>query len=65
VLGVDNFTETTVTFKARFKTQPAQQYFVGREFRRRLKYALQATGLLDNPPAAAAAKPALPGPTSS
>jgi hypothetical protein len=52
-----------VTIKARFKTQPAQQYFVGREFRRRLKYALQAAGLLDNPPAAA--KPALPGPTSS
>jgi hypothetical protein len=23
------------------KTQPAQQHFVGREFRRRLKYALQ------------------------
>lgn len=65
VLGVDNFTETTVTIKARFKTQPAQQYFVGREFRRRLKYALQAAGLLDNPPAAAASKPALPGPTSS
>jgi small conductance mechanosensitive channel len=65
VFGVDNFTETTVTIKARFKTQPAQQYFVGREFRRRLKYALQAAGLLDNPPAAAAAKPALPGPTSS
>ena len=65
VLGVDNFTETTVTIKARFKTQPAQQYFVGREFRRRLKYALQAAGLLDNPPAAAASKPALPGPTAS
>ncbi|MGH7852288.1 MAG: mechanosensitive ion channel family protein [Candidatus Binatia bacterium] len=64
VFGVDNFTETTVTLKARFKTQPAQQYFVGREFRRRLKYALQAAGLLDNPPAPAA-KAALPPPPSS
>jgi moderate conductance mechanosensitive channel len=59
VFGIDNFTETTVTIKARFKTQPAQQYLVGREFRRRLKYALQAAGLLDNPPAPNA-KPALP-----
>ena len=65
VFGVDNFTEATVTIKARFKTQPAQQYFVGREFRRRVKYALQAAGLLDQPPAAAAAKPVLPAPPSS
>jgi len=63
VFGVDNFTETTVTLKARFKTQPAQQYIVGREFRRRLKYALQAAGILDNPPAAAS--PALPAAPSS
>jgi moderate conductance mechanosensitive channel len=61
VFGIENLTEATVTIKARFKTQPAQQYFVGREFRRRLKYALQAAGLLDNPAAAAAnAKPAVP-----
>ena len=59
VFGIENFTETTVTIKARFKTQPAQQYVVGREFRRRLKYALQAAGLLDNPPASNA-KPAPP-----
>jgi small conductance mechanosensitive channel len=62
VFGVESFTETTVMIKARFKTQPAQQYTVGREFRRRLKYALQGAGLLDNPVATAAAnaKPALP-----
>jgi len=62
VFGIENFTETTVTIKARFKTEPAQQYIVGREFRRRLKYALQAAGLLDNPSATAApnAKPVLP-----
>ena len=67
VFGVDNFTETTVTIKARFKTQPAQQYIVGREFRRRLKYALQAAGLLETPPASAnaTAKPELPAPPSS
>ena len=64
VFGVDNFTETTVTIKARFKTQPAQQYFVGREFRRRLKYALRTAGILDNP-ATATAKPALPAAPSS
>lgn len=62
VLGIDNFTDTTVTIKARVKTLPAQQYVVGREFRRRFKYALQAAGLLDATPAAAAASnnPALP-----
>ncbi len=65
VFGVDNFTETTVTIKARFKTQPAQQYIVGREFRRRVKYAIQAAGLLEPPAAAATATPALPAPPSS
>lgn len=64
VFGVDTFTETTVTMKARFKTQPAQQYAVGREFRRRLKYALTAAGLLDNPPPAGAAAPALAVPAT-
>lgn len=64
VFGVDTFTETTVTMKARFKTQPAQQYAVGREFRRRLKYALSAAGLLDNPPPAGAATPALAAPAT-
>ena len=41
VFGVENFTDATVTIKARIKTQPSQQHLVGREFRRRLKYALQ------------------------
>ena len=60
VFGIENFTDTTVTIRTRFKTQPAQQYSVGREFRRRFKYALQAAGLLENPtaaPTAAAAPP--------
>ena len=62
VFGIENFSDTTVTLRARFKTQPAQQYFVGREFRRRLKYAVQSGGLLDNLGAAPAAAPALPAP---
>jgi small conductance mechanosensitive channel len=45
VFGVDNFTDASVTIKARFKTLPSKQQFVGREFRRRLKYALQRDGI--------------------
>jgi small conductance mechanosensitive channel len=59
VFGVDNFTETLVTIKARFKTLPGQQYLVGREFRRRLKYALPAHGIvISSPPTAVNPKPA-------
>jgi moderate conductance mechanosensitive channel len=45
IFGVENFTDTTVTIKARLKTQPSMQQRVGREFRRRLKYALQRTDI--------------------
>jgi len=45
VFGVDNFTDTAVTIKARFKTQPAQQYTVGREYRRRLKKTFDSEGI--------------------
>lgn len=55
VFGIESFSDTTVTLRARFKTLPAQQSAVGREFRRRLKYAIQADGLLDRKPAVAAA----------
>lgn len=55
VLGIEHFTDTAVTIKARLKTVPAQQHVVGREFRRRLKYALQAGGVLETKPL-----PALP-----
>jgi len=41
IFGVENFTDTTVTIKARLKTQPSMQHRIGREFRRRLKNALQ------------------------
>lgn len=57
VFGIEAFSDTTVTLRARFKTAPAQQYAVGREFRRRLKYAIQADGLLDPKPAPAPAAP--------
>jgi moderate conductance mechanosensitive channel len=45
IFGVDAFTDTAVVIKARFKTLPSQQHSVGREFRRRLKKAFDATGV--------------------
>ena len=44
IFGVDNFSETSVTIKARFKTQPSHQLTIGREYRRRLKKAFDAEG---------------------
>ncbi|MFQ5897165.1 MAG: mechanosensitive ion channel family protein [Candidatus Methylomirabilia bacterium] len=45
IFGVDNFGESEVTIKARLKTQPIQQWNVGREYRRRLKKAFDAEGI--------------------
>jgi len=45
VLGVDDFADSAVIIKARFKTQPLKQFFVGREYRRRLKKAFDAEGI--------------------
>lgn len=45
VLGVDEFTSTGVTIRVWIKTQPSQQWKVGREFRLRLKMALDAQGI--------------------
>jgi moderate conductance mechanosensitive channel len=45
VLGVDNFADSAVVIKARLKTQPIQQWAVGREYRRRLKKAFDAAGI--------------------
>jgi small conductance mechanosensitive channel len=66
VFGVDNFTEALVTVKCRFKTLPGRQTLVGREFRRRLKNALPAHGIvIALPPAGATPKPqATPLPAS-
>jgi small-conductance mechanosensitive channel len=59
VFGVDNFTEALVTVKARVKTLPGKQTLVGREFRRRFKYALPAHGIvIASPPTAATPQPA-------
>ena len=45
IFGVDAFTDSAIVIKARFKTLPAKQHSVGREFRRRLKKAFDATGV--------------------
>ena len=37
VVGLDNFADSALVIKARFKTQPIQQWNVGREYRKRLK----------------------------
>ncbi|MDX2177795.1 MAG: mechanosensitive ion channel family protein [Candidatus Sumerlaeia bacterium] len=45
VFGLDNFGDSALVFKARIKTTPGQQWAVGREYRRRLKYALDKAGM--------------------
>ena len=37
ILGVDSFADSAVIVKARIKTQPIKQWFVGREMNRRIK----------------------------
>lgn len=45
VFGVESFGENAVNIRARFKTAPIEQWTVGREYRRRLKYAFDAAGI--------------------
>jgi small-conductance mechanosensitive channel len=45
VYGVEAFRDAAVMLKARLKTQPIQQWRVGREYRRRLMKALDAEGI--------------------
>lgn len=45
VFGVDAFGDSAVVVKARLKTLPGQQWPVGREFNRRMKYAFDAAGI--------------------
>ena len=45
VFGVDAFGDSAVVIKARLKTKPIQQWFVGREYRRRLKHAFDREGI--------------------
>lgn len=45
VLGVENISNEGVTIRIWIKTQPLQQWYVGREFRKRLKRALDEAGI--------------------
>ena len=45
IMGVDDFADSAVVIKARFKTKPIQQWAVGREYRRRLKKAFDQRGI--------------------
>jgi small conductance mechanosensitive channel len=45
VFGVDAFGDSAVVIKARMKTKPIRQWAVGREYRRRLKYAFDREGI--------------------
>jgi moderate conductance mechanosensitive channel len=45
VIGVDAFEESAVRLKVRIKTAPQKQWFVGREFRRRINKALRERGI--------------------
>lgn len=61
ILGIDNFIDAGFVIKARFKTQPAQQQAIGREYRRRLKKAFEAENIESQiTPRAKAAAAALP-----
>lgn len=41
IVGVDRFADSAVILKARLKTQPLQQWVIGREFNRRMKLAFE------------------------
>jgi moderate conductance mechanosensitive channel len=45
VLGVDQFADSAVIIKARFKTAPIQQWTVGREMNRRIKKKFDELGI--------------------
>jgi small-conductance mechanosensitive channel len=45
VIGVDDFEQHAVRLKVRLKTAPQKQWFVGREFRRRIHKALGERGI--------------------
>ena len=45
ILGVDDFSERGVIIRLWFKTEPLKQWDVAREFRRRIKIALESAGI--------------------
>ena len=45
VFGLDSFGDSAIVIKARIKTLPIKQWFVGREFNRRMKMRFDALGI--------------------
>jgi small conductance mechanosensitive channel len=45
VFGLDSFGESAIVVKARIKTVPIKQWFVGREFNKRMKQRFDALGI--------------------
>jgi small conductance mechanosensitive channel len=45
IIGVDAFEQTGIRVKVRIKTAPLKQWFIGREFRRRVNVAFQERGI--------------------
>ena len=45
IMGLDKFADSAVIIKARLKTVPGEQWFTGREFRKRLKKAFDEKGI--------------------
>jgi small conductance mechanosensitive channel len=45
VFGVNKFADSAVEIKGRLKTRPIEQWAVGREFQRRVKYAFDEQGI--------------------
>ena len=45
VFGLDQFGDSSIVVKARFKTKPIKQWYVGREYNRRLKAAFDAANV--------------------
>jgi small-conductance mechanosensitive channel len=65
VLGIDAFGEWAVLMKARIKTMPSKQWFVGRELRRRIIKAFEQRGFSIPFPVPATASPRSPAPKST
>jgi small conductance mechanosensitive channel len=62
VMGVDAFTEWSVVMKARIKTVPSKQWFVGRELRRRIVKTFEQRGFAHPFPVPASAARPVAGP---
>jgi small conductance mechanosensitive channel len=45
ILGLDRFADSAIIIRARLKTKPIRQWYVGREFNRRMKKAFDERGI--------------------